>query len=443
MDKFVINGGHELKGQVLISGAKNVALKVGFASLMTDEVLQIDNVPDISDVRALFDLLKHIGISIDFNDHTVVFKPTGKINWEIPLSVGARLRTSILAIGPLLSRFGNAIIPNPGGCRIGARPIDRHIDALRKMGAKIKYNSRDGYFHATCKNLVGAEIEFEKNSHTGTESIILAAVLASGQTYIKNAAAEIEIDDLINCLNMMGADIRRISEREIVINGVKKLHGARYKIMPDRNEEITYAIAAAVTHGNITVLDSQIKYIGTFLDKYTQVGAKYKILDKNTTCYYGDQNYKAVNITTSPYPGFMTDWQGPFSVLLTQAAGVSVIHESVFENRFSYVNELQKMGTDIKFIIPKVNNPKEFYNFNWLPKKHLYQAIEITGKSDLHDAILQISDLRAGATIIIAALTAKGSSDIYGIEQVDRGYEFFDKRLINLGADIKRVKEEL
>lgn len=444
MEKFVIQGGVALTGEVTISGAKNVALKVLVASLLTDDDLVIHNVPRLRDVYFMLEVLSHLGISHKFEGHTVRLKNSGAKSFSVPLEVGARLRTSSMVLGPLLARYGKAKIPNPGGCRLGARPIDRHIEGLKQMGASVDYRSDDGFFYSEAKKLFGATIEFSKNTHTGTETLLLAAVLADGVTVLKNAAEEVEIDGLISLLVSMGADIRRSAPREITVRGVASLHGVEFTVMPDRNEEVTFAIAAAITKGNIVVKQSQRDMLTAFLEKYTAAGLQYEIIDDTTTRYFSTGMIAPTDIETTVHPGFMTDWQAPWAVLMTQASGVSTIHETVFESRFSYVQELRKMGATIEFYSPQVKNPEEFYNFNWSDRIEGYhQAIRITGSTPLHDAVLNIDDLRAGATVVLAALVATGESVVYGIEQVDRGYEEFETRLQSLGAHIKRVKEDV
>lgn len=439
MDTFIIKGGKPLQGEVAISGAKNVALKILIASLLTDEEIVIDNVPHLSDVTALFDVLKELGVRGTFEGHTVKIKNGNVTNPEVSLDAGARLRTSSMVLGPLLARYGKANVPDPGGCRIGARPIDRHIEGLRKMGANIIYNSDDGFFHATAKKLHGATVTFPKNTHTGTETIILAAVLAEGQTVIENAAAEIEVDDLIACLNEMGAKVKRIKPRTVVIDGVKKLRGVRYAIMPDRNEEVTFAIAAAITSGTIIVQNSQLMPLQSFLDMFSDAGGVYKKIDEHRTQYSGNR-LKPTDVVTSPYPGFMTDWQAPWAVLMTQAHGVSTTHETVFESRFAYVLELRKMGASIDFFTPNVNEPEALYNFNWEDRAQDYQAIRISGPTKLHNAVLRADDIRAGASLVLAALCANGESYVHSAEKIDRGYEKIEDRLQKLGADIVRKK---
>ncbi|MBI5613828.1 UDP-N-acetylglucosamine 1-carboxyvinyltransferase [Candidatus Gottesmanbacteria bacterium] len=443
MQTFEITGGTPLLGTIEVGGAKNVALKLLVASLLTDDELIIHNVPKLRDVLFMLDVLKSLGVKESFVGNTVRIQGGANVATTVPLEVGARLRTSSMVLGPMLARFGEAKLPNPGGCRIGARPIDRHIEGLKKMGATISYHSDDGYFYGVAKKLTGADITFEKNTHTGTETLILAAVLASGKTILRNAASEVEVDDLIGFLNSMGARIQRTAENEITIDGVESLHGSEYTVMPDRNEEVTFAIAAVVTKGDLTIKNSQRNNLESFIQKFSQVGGGIEEIDDKTTRYYYKEPLKASDIMTQRYPGFMTDWQAPWALLMTQSEGVSTLHETVFESRFSYVSELKKMGAVIEFYTPKVADPEKFYNFNWDDKVEGYfQGIRITGPTALHNAVLSIDDLRAGATLVLAALSANGQSYVHGVEQVDRGYEKIEKRLSRVGAHIKRIEEE-
>ena len=443
MDTLIVHGGAPLRGEIAVAGAKNVALKAFASTILTDEEVVIQNVPLIADVHCMLDVLKSLGIQASIKDHTVQVRSSSLTSTSVPLDVGARLRTSSLVAGPLLARFGEARIPNPGGCRIGARPIDRHIRGLGEMGAEISYHPEDGYFYLRADTLHGAVIEFGKNTHTGTEALILAAVLAKGETVLKNAAAEVEVDDLISLLTTMGANIKRTKEREIVIQGVKELHGANYSLMPDRNEEVTFALAAAVTSGDLLVHHSRRVHLGAFLEAFSRAGGQYEVVDESTTRYRQVGPIKPTHIMTKPHPGFMTDWQAPWALYMTQANGISTIHETVFESRFSYVSELRKMGAHIEFFDPPVKNPETFYNFNWSDRRDKYhQGIRITGPTPLHDAVVEIDDLRAGATVLLAALTAFGTSYIRGVEQIDRGYENIEERFCKLGAPIERKKED-
>lgn len=440
MEKFVIHGGRRLHGNISVSGSKNVALKVLIASLLTSEQVMITNMPRISDIEVLLEILKDLGVKITVSGHTVTVQAEKLSDYEIALEAGARIRTSSMLIAPLLARLGKALIPNPGGCRIGARPIDRMINGLTKMGAVIDYVSRDGYFHASIKGSIkGVSYKFEKNTHTGTETLIMAAVLAKGQTVLENAATEPEVDNLIEFLNSMGAKITSLG-RKIVIDGVNVLHGTNFNVMPDRNEVVTFAIAAAITDGDITVLNAKRKYIEEFLKKFEEAGGKWE--QRNGGIRFYDGNLAATNITTSYHPGFMTDWQGPWVVLMTKAKGMSIIHETVYEDRFGYIKELRKMGAQIELFKPHVKDPKSFYNFNLNnDNPNLLHGAKLHGPTKLHDAVMNISDLRAGATLVLGALGATGESVVYGVEHLDRGYENFEGRLSTLGADIKRVKE--
>lgn len=442
MEKFVINGGKKLKGTVSVSGAKNAALKALVAACLTDEKVIINNIPLISDFFVMAEIIKELGGEISIKDHRVIIQLKKFRKNKITLDKAVLVRTSSMFLAPLLARTGEAIIPNPGGCRIGARPIDRIIKGLEAMGVDIIYSSSDGYFHASTRQLKGAKYRFEKNSHTGTETLILAGVLAKGQTVLDNAAQEPEVDDLIRLLRLMGADIKRTAPRRIVINGVKKLKGATWVINPDRNEIVTLAIAAIITEGDIFIKDVKTQNLRTFLTKLKAAGAGFEEKSGGIRFYYkGD--LKPTDIATSSYPGFMTDWQGPWAVLMTRAKGDSSIHETVYENRLGYVEELRKMGARVELFNPKVKNPKDFYNFNLTDNKTEYfHAVKIFGPAKLHNGVVTILDLRAGATLVLAALAAKGQSVIFGVEHLDRGYEKFDKRLKNLGADIQRINHE-
>jgi len=443
MEKYIINGSKKLKGDLKVSGSKNVVLKALVAACLTKDEVELLNIPLISDFYLMADLVRQIGGKVDVLDHKVKIK-LGKIkSTKIPLEIGAKTRTSSMFLAPLLAREKEAIIPNPGGCRIGARPIDRHIHGLEKMGAKIKYDSQDGYFHAKTEDLKGCDFTFEKNSHTGTETLIIAGVLAKGRTVIRNAAEEPEVSDLINMLNKMGARIERKDQRVIVIEGVEALHGVSYKIMPDRNELITFALISSLTGGEILIKNGDLSTVSTFLNRFREAGGNWEMVGPKIRFYLEKSVINPTSIDTGPYPGFMTDWHSPWAIFMTQAHGVSKIHETVYENRFGYVDELSKMGAKISLFNPKVENPKELYNFNYEDmRKDSKHAIKITGKTPLHDAVLDISDLRAGATLVMAALIAKGESVIYGVEHIARGYERFDERLRALGADIKLVEEK-
>ena len=437
--KFVINGGKKLEGTTSVSGAKNASLKALVAACLTDELVTIENIPLISDLLVMVEIIKELGGEISIGDHKVKVRMANFKKTKIALERALEIRTSAMFMSPLLARARKAVIPNPGGCRIGARPIDRIIEGLRLMGADIEYKSEDGYFYMDApQGLKGVNYTFAKNTHTGTESMILAGVLASGITILDNAAQEPEIDELIGMLNSMGAKIKRTNTRQITIEGVEKLHGTTYKIGPDRNEIATIAAAAIITKGDVIIKDAHRAEIDTFVEKLVEAGGGVEETSLGLRFFYKGP-LKAVDVTTTPYPGFMTDWQGPWATLMTQAKGESIIHETVFEFRFGYCSELRKMGAKIELFNPEVLNPKSFYNFNPDDDKSEYKhAAKIFGETPLHNAVVIIADLRAGATLVLAALAAKGESVILEVEHLDRGYEKFDERLRALGADIVR-----
>lgn len=441
MEKYIVTGGNKLNGTVEILGAKNAALKVLVAACLTDEEVIIHNIPQIADIFVMIDIMKILGVEVEFNEHTVKIKAKDFSRTSIPLDKAALARTSAMFIAPLLARKHEAIIPNPGGCRLGARPIDRTTEGIGKMNVEVTYLSDDGYFHAKTTGLKGINYKFVKNTHTGTETMILAAVLAEGKTVLENAAEEPEIDDLIGLLNSMGAKVYRSAKREITIEGVSKLHGTKYTIGPDRIEVVTFAIAAVVTKGDIFIKDGQKANIKAFLDVYTKTGAGYEIKEDGIR-FYANGVLKSVDVTTGIHPSFMTDWQAPWAVMMTQAAGSAVIHETVFENKLGYIADLNKMGAHAELFNPQVENREEVYNFN-LDDDHpeFFHAVKITGPRQLHNAVMTTLDIRAGAAVVLAALAANGTSTIYGIEKLDRGYEKFEERLVSLGANIKRVKE--
>jgi len=445
MEKFIINGGQKLTGSISVSGAKNVALKALVAACLTDEEVIIKNIPLISDLMIMVDIIRELGGKVKIEGHIATVQMKKFKKEKISLGEGAKIRTSAMFMAPLLARTGVAIIPNPGGCRIGARPIDRTIKGIKALGVNAKYNSRDGYFYLKMdkdktKGWKKVIHKFDKSTHTGTETIILTSVLFCGVTILKNAAEEPEIDELINLLTAMGAKIARTGKREITIDGVGSLRGTTFTIGPDRNEVVTFAVVAILTKGDIFIRDAQNVELEAFIKKLEGAGGGTEKGRDGIRFYYKGMLRKT-DITTSFYPGFMTDWQGPWAVLMTQANGESIIHETIYESRFGYVKELRKMGASISFFNPKVVNPENTYNFNLADKiPDYFHAIRVKGQTKLHNAVVEISDLRAGATLVLAGLAAKGQSVVFGIEHLDRGYERLEERLKSLGAKIKRVK---
>lgn len=444
MQRFIIEGGIPLKGQVQISGAKNAALKMIAASLLTSEEVILEGVPRIEDVGEDLEILKNIGVKVTLlGEHTLSLKADEVFSSEIPHSLGVKSRSSVIMLGPLLARFGEAHFPEPSGCRIGGRPIDRHVKALEAMGAQFRLAG--GLYKASAARLTGAEFRFEKNTVMGTENLILAAVLAEGKTVIQNAAAEPEVDDLVTLLSTMGAKVGRAEgdPRRVVIEGVRRLSGAQHRILPDRNEVVTFASAAAVTRGDVVMSPVNPQHLTSFLAKLDKMGVGFDVSADSLRVWLEEgQKLAPIEVETSPHPGFMTDWQQPISVLLTQADGESTIHESVYEDRFGYLEELGKMGVKYRRLTPaEAGLPfdPDNYNFDWEREEEPKTLAKIFGPTSLRGARVMIPDLRAGATLVIAALAAEGQSEVYGVEHIDRGYESFEEKLKGLGAKIERV----
>jgi UDP-N-acetylglucosamine 1-carboxyvinyltransferase len=424
---------------VKLLGAKNVGFKLLIASLLADSSSTIYNVANTGDVQVTREIIESLKGRVEFlEEHKVMVDPRGLNGFEVPASHGEKTRASTLCVGPLVARFGKAFIALPGGDSIGERPVDRHIQGFESLGLSVKEKNNGLEIGGGIK---GGNYRFEKNSHTGTESLILAAVLAGGKTVLENAAAEPEVDDLIAFLNQMGAKIKRVQLRTIEIEGVKNLHGVEYRVMPDRNEAVTFACAALVTFGDIEIEEAIRKHLGAFEKILIDAGASFEFSKETLRVWRKEgQPLKATKVTTTPSPGFMTDWQPLLAVAATASSGESEIHETVFENRFKYVESLQKMGANIHFFEPEVPNPENFYNFNWTNQSaFLPHAIKIVGPTKLQGVDLAISDIRSGATITLAALAASGESVLEDIAHIERGYENLEGRLASLGAKIKRT----
>lgn len=434
MNDILVRGGERLSGEVRIAGAKNAALKMMAASLLTDEEVILTNVPRISGITVMSELLRALGVSVEWcNDHTLRIHAASVQPVRFDIEVFSRERASFVLLAPLLARCGEATLPNPGGDRIGHRPVDRLVEGVRKFGARLEYDGE--YYIATCNHLKGAEYTFRKNSHMGTESQILAAVMASGQSVIQNAAEEPEVDDLISMLNAMGGKVRRVKPRTIVVDGVGKLRGVQHKVMPDRIEAGTFATIAAATDGDLYLQNTDPHHMVALLDKFTHSGC---IVDKEPDAVRVRRGpeLKPVHVRTSPHPGFMTDWQAPFVVYLTQVPGISTVHETIFPNRFGYTGQLNSMGANIELFNPPI--PDHGYEWNDRDDSSDYfHAARIYGDTRISAARLEIEDLRAGATLIIAALCADGTSEISGMHWVERGYEDFVGRLRSVGANIE------
>jgi UDP-N-acetylglucosamine 1-carboxyvinyltransferase len=434
---WVITGGTPLKGSVRVSGAKNASYKLMIAALLADSESKILNLPGISDVEMVAKIINSLGGKAKrAGEGTQIINPTSLNSFAVDSQYGEISRASTLFIAPLLARFGEARVPLPGGDKIGKRPLERHLEGLQKLGVTI---SQEGnMLVAQTERLVGTRYRFAKNTHTGTETMLMAAVLAEGKTILENAAAEPEVDDLIKFLNEMGAKINRIGPRTIEIAGVTGLTGADHKVMPDRNEAVSYACAALASRGDIIVENAREDDLTAFLEKLDEIGAGYEIKDYGIRFFYQGP-LKATNVQTAIHPGFMTDWQPLWAVLMCQAEGKSQIHETVMQNRFQYLEVLRQMGAKIEVIAPPTPlDPEQFYNFNWSDVQPSdVRAIEIAGPTQFSGGQFTAHDLRAGAIILIAAISGVGQTTLEGIEEIERGYSEIDEKLRLLGAKIQ------
>lgn len=422
MDKLIITGGKPLQGDIIISGAKNSALPIMAASVLMTENVTIANVPHLKDVTTMMELLGHLGAKLVIDEKMNVQINASDVNDLVaPYHLVKTMRASILVLGPMLGRFGEADVSLPGGCAIGTRPVDLHLKALRTMGAEITVEN--GYIKARCKNgrLEGKTLVFDTITVTGTENIMMAGVLAKGKTIIKNAAREPEVVDLANFLNHMGAKISGAGTHTIEIDGVDALHGGTYSVIPDRIEAGTYLAAGALTRGQVTVRKVRPDNLLSMLCKFEEAGANLTIGEDWVTLDMQGKRPRSVDISTAPYPGLATDMQAQFMAMNVVADGTSTVVENIFENRFMHVQELQRMGAIIKL------------NGN---------SAMITGVDRLMGAPVMATDLRASASLILAGLAADGETTVERIYHVDRGYERIEEKLSMLGANIKRRSTE-
>lgn len=417
MDKLVIEGGEPLKGEVTVSGAKNAALPILCASLLTAEPLTLTNVPRLNDIRTMRSLLSQMGVKIDADTPGVVALDASTIDWPLaPYELVKTMRASILALGPLIARAREARVSLPGGCAIGLRPVDQHVKGLQAMGAEIDLTH--GYINATAPRLRGTRFTFDVVTVTGTENLMMAAVLADGVTTLVNAAREPEIVDLAACLIAMGAKIEGAGSDCIVIEGVPKLHGATHRIMPDRIETGTFVAAAAATRGDVTIVGAEPSSLIAVLEKFAEAGADISA-NESTIRVRANGALKATNVRTAPFPAFPTDMQAQFMALATRAEGASSITETIFENRMMHVQELVRLGADIE-----VEG----------------NTAVVKGVARLTGANVMATDLRASACLVIAGLIADGETTIDRIYHLDRGYERIEDKLSALGARIRRVQ---
>ncbi len=416
MDKIVIRGGRPLNGKVNIGGAKNAALPILASSLLSDGWSTFSNVPDLKDIESIIDLLSHLGVEVETDGRTVRTNASRLCNPEAPYDLVRKMRASILVLGPLLARLKKARVSLPGGCSIGARPINIHLKGLARLGAKIEL--KHGYVEASADKLKGNDLFLDIPTVTGTENLMMAAVLAEGVTVIRNAAREPEITALANALNKMGADIQGAGTSMITIKGVSALTPAKIAIIPDRIEAGTFLVAAALTGGDVHLCGCDPSLLRAVIHKLTLTGSQITI-GKQDIHVIGSGEIASVDIKTLPYPGFPTDMQAQFMVLMSVAKGLSVISETVFENRFIHVGELKRMGADITIS---------------------GNAAMIKGVPTLSGAQVMATDLRASASLILAGLIARGTTDVNRVYHLDRGYEKFEEKFTQLGADIRRVQ---
>lgn len=420
MEKLIIKGNIPLNGEIKISGAKNAALPILAASLLSGSPIQISNIPHLQDVTTIVSLLGQMGVRITLDERSNIEVDAGTLtSFNAPYELVRTMRASILVLGPLLSRFGEAEVSLPGGCAIGTRPVDQHLKGMQAMGAEIRIEN--GYIKAKAKRLHGATINMDMVTVTGTENIMMAAVLAKGQTIIQNAAREPEVEDLAGFLIALGAKIRGAGTDTIIIDGVDKLGGGRYSVLPDRIETGTYLAAATITRGKIKVKNTRPDLLESVLLKLQETGAMIDTGQDWITLDMKGNRPKAINFSTAPYPAFPTDMQAQMMAVNTVAEGTGIITETIFENRFMHAQELQRMGANITL---KGNT-----------------AI-CTGTEDLHGAQVMATDLRASASLVLAGLAARGETSIDRIYHIDRGYECIEEKLEQLGAQIHRIPSE-
>jgi len=427
MDIIKIKGGMPLRGQIKISGAKNAALPIMAASLLTSDTLVLSNIPNLADVSTMVQLLMHLGTEFSIDGSSIIEGRTGRtillnagsINQYIaPYEIVRKMRASVLVLGPLLARFGQARVSLPGGCAIGVRPVNLHLYAMEQMGAVISIEN--GYICAEAPNgLTGANINFDVVSVGATENALMAATLAKGRTIINNAATEPEITDLAHCLQTMGAKIEGIGTSTLIVDGMTKLHGGHYHVIADRIEAGTYMVAAAVTDGELDILDVDYSIVANLVDKFEQAGIAIHKLDNGIRVHRQGTRINSVDIRTQAYPGFPTDMQAQFMMMMTIADKVSIISENIWENRFMHVPELTRMSANISI------------NGN---------CATIKGVKELTGASVMASDLRASVSLILAGLVAKGETIVNRVYHLDRGYEAVEQKLFACGAEIYRTK---
>ncbi|MDP3964950.1 MAG: UDP-N-acetylglucosamine 1-carboxyvinyltransferase [bacterium] len=419
MERLVIEGGQPLSGDIAVGGAKNAALKVIASTLLTNQPCRIENVPVIEDVKVLLEILSQMGATVEaVDEHAYTISSAGITDPKLPLDLAKKLRASIVLLGPLLARFGEVEFPHPGGCVIGQRPIDIFLDGFRSLGVEVT-ETETGY-HCKAKKLQGSNFVFPRISVTATETLMMAACLAEGQTVLKFAACEPEVEYLAEYLNQRGAKIKGAGTHTITITGVEEMKGGDTTVIPDRIEVGTFAMLGAATRSTLTIHNCEPDHLAVPWKILHQAGVKFE-LGSDSVSILPSETLRAVNLVTHEYPGFVTDLQAPFTVLMTQAEGHSLIHETIYEGRLFYVDKLNKLGANIILCDP-------------------HRAV-VMGPSKLFGGKIESPDIRAGIAMVIAALVAEGKSQIENVYQIDRGYEAIDARLQALGAKIHREKE--
>ena len=418
MDKIIVKGGERLIGEVEVGGSKNAALPIFAASLLTEGVNLLTNVPHLKDVETIVKVLRNLGVKVGKEDRAYRIDATKASGHEAPYDLVKTMRASVLVLGPLVARLGKATVSLPGGCAIGARPVNFHLKGLEMLGAKIEL--QHGYIEAKADRLKGATISFDTSTVGGTENLMMAATLAKGKTVLQNAAMEPEVVELAHVLNKMGAKIDGIGTKVIQIEGVESLQATDHEVVPDRIEAGTLMAAAGLTRGNIKILNCPVRHLEAVINKLVESGMEIEAEGDGIRAA-GSKRIRSVDVKTAPYPGFPTDMQAQLMVMMTLARGLSVISEMIFENRFIHVSELQRMGAEIRI---EGNS-----------------AI-IQGVDHLNGAPVMATDLRASASLILAGLAAEGVTEVSRVYHLDRGYEGLDKKLTKLGANIKRVKAD-
>ncbi|GAB4140810.1 MAG: UDP-N-acetylglucosamine 1-carboxyvinyltransferase [Patescibacteria group bacterium] len=439
MEKFTIEGGNPLKGSVTLRGAKNASFKLLIASILTETENTFLQVSQIGDVKLVLEILKNLGVEVSVHGKRTIYVNAKNINkFIIDEKYGQKSRASLMFAGPLLARFGKAEFPMPGGDKIGSvRGIDRHFDGFKHFGVDVILDGNVVKLFAK-NGLKGCNYKFSKPTHTGTENMIMTAVLADGKTILENCGLEPEIDDLIKYLNSCGAKIKRTVGRTIEIDGVSYLKGNVHRVIPDRNQAVTFAIGAIITGGDVIIEDANPDHLDAFLKKLDEANAGYEVNEYGIRFFYKGE-LRPTFVCTKPHPGFMTDWQPIWINLPLITNGTSEIIESVWDGRFQHAEIFSSLGAKIEYFDPKPNNPNEFYNFNINPDKtYDKQGLRIFGPAKLSPINVEVTDLRLGATLLLSALRMNGKSEIKKIEEIDRGYDEFDKKLETLGAKIKR-----